>query len=345
MAADSRDEMIRLRGTIGASVSRRVFLGFAPARVLAALSFADVLDEDTGVGYQRRFNSGHSQDFRRYVQEDGSSTIPLTFNLRPTTDEGWKLIETDDGISILDVRPSAGKVMARVDCQHRLGYLGDLDVSLPFMCFIGLSVREEMEIFKVINGKAKGLSTSILDFHDASMSSGLWQDRPELYISLQLHSVAESPWCKQLDLGGRATSGLRRRASLRTMQKAVKRFLNQTKLYKMESGTTSAEVVISFWAALALVLPTEWNSPRAYLVNKGIGVYALMTIAADIYSESNGQTCDRKYFVGKLSEFLTLVDWGQNGPLKGLGGEGGVSAAVAIIRRARANRGLKVVNG
>jgi hypothetical protein len=80
-------------------------------------------------------------------------------------------------------------------------------------------------------------------------------------------------------------------------------------------------------------------------VNKGIGVYALMTIAADIYAESTGQPCDKKYFVGKLSEFLTLVDWGQNGPLKGLGGEGGVSAAVAIIRRARATRGLKVVNG
>ncbi|MCU1323842.1 MAG: hypothetical protein JWM43_3491 [Acidobacteriaceae bacterium] len=345
MAADLRTDSLKLSGTVGTSVRRRVFLGFAPARVLAALSFADVLDEDTGIGYQRRFNSGHSQDFRRYVQEDGSSTIPLTFNLRPTPDDGWKLTETDGGMSMLEVQPSAGKVMARVDCQHRLGYLGDLDVSLPFMCFIGLSVREEMEIFSVINSKAKGLSTSLLDFHDASLSSDLWKDRPELYISLQLNSAPESPWCKQLDLGGRATSGLKRRASLRTMQKAVKRFLNQTKLYKMESGTTAAEAVIAFWAALALVLPTEWNSPRAYLVNKGIGVYALMTIAADIYSESNGQICDRKYFVGKLSEFLTLVDWGQNGPLKGLGGEGGVSAAVAVIRRARATRGLKVVNG
>jgi DGQHR domain-containing protein len=345
MAADLKTDLIQLRGTIGVSVRRRVFVGFAPARILAALSFADVLDEDTGLGYQRRFNSGHSQDFRRYVQEDGSSTIPLTFNLRPSPDNGWKLTESEGEMSILEVHPSAGRVMARVDCQHRLGYLGDLDVSLPFMCFIGLSVREEMEIFSVINSKAKGLSTSLLDFHDASLSSDLWRDRPELYISLQLNSAPESPWCKQLDLGGRATSGLQRRASLRTMQKAVKRFLNQTKLYKMESGIAAAEVVIAFWAALALVLPTEWSSPRAFLVNKGIGVYALMTIAADIYAESTGQPCDKKYFVGKLSEFLTLVDWGQNGPLKGLGGEGGVSAAVAIIRRARATRGLKVVNG
>ena len=345
MTANLENALVRVAGSIGISVSRRVFLGFAPARVLASLSFADVLDEDTGIGYQRRFNSGHSQDFRRYVQDEGSATIPLTFNLRPSPDKGWTLTEGEGAQSILEVQPSAGKVMARVDCQHRLGYLGDLDVSLPFMCFIGLSVREEMEIFSVINSKAKGLSTSLLDFHDASLSTDLWRDRPELYISLQLNSAAESPWCKQLDLGGRATSGLQRRASLRTMQKAVKRFLNQTKLHKMESGVMPAEVVIAFWAALALVLPTEWNSPRAYLVNKGIGVYALMTIAADVYAEANGQNCDKKYFVGRLSEFLPLVDWSQNGPFKGLGGEGGVSAAVTLIRRARPTRGLKVVNG
>ena len=144
MAADLKTDLIQLRGTIGVSVRRRVFVGFAPARILAALSFADVLDEDTGLGYQRRFNSGHSQDFRRYVQEDGSSTIPLTFNLRPSPDNGWKLTESEGEMSTLEVHPSAGRVMARVDCQHRLGYLGDLDVSLPFMCFIGLSVREEM---------------------------------------------------------------------------------------------------------------------------------------------------------------------------------------------------------
>jgi hypothetical protein len=31
------------------------------------------------------------------------------------------------------------------------------------MCFLGLTEREEMEVFNVINSKAKGLSTSLLD--------------------------------------------------------------------------------------------------------------------------------------------------------------------------------------
>jgi DGQHR domain-containing protein len=328
----------------GVSAHRDVLLGFAPARLLASLSFADTLDEDTGRGYQRRFNAKHSLDFRKYIQEPNSSTIPLTFNLRPTQDKAWQINELARGGGvILAVKPEAGKVLVQVDCQHRLGYLSDVDVSLPFMSFIGLSIREEMEIFGVINSKAKGLSTSLLDFHDASLSADLGADRPELFVALQLSSNMESPWYKQLDLGGKATSGLMRRASLRTMQKAVKRFLNQTKILKVTTPETAAEIVIAYWAALALVLRDEWNSPRSFLINKGIGVYALMTIAADLYEESRGNLCDKKYFTTKLSEFLNDLDWSRNGPMKGLGGEGGVNTAVDLIRQHRSSRGLKVV--
>lgn len=39
-------------------------MGFAPANLLHSLSFADVLNEDTGEGYQRKFSRKHSLDFR-----------------------------------------------------------------------------------------------------------------------------------------------------------------------------------------------------------------------------------------------------------------------------------------
>ena len=57
--------------------------------------FADVLDEASGRGYQRRLNSRHSLDFRRYVQEPGSTTIPLTFNLRGNDGDDWRIVEKD----------------------------------------------------------------------------------------------------------------------------------------------------------------------------------------------------------------------------------------------------------
>ena len=48
---------------------RRLDSGDAGGSLLHRLSFADVLNEDTGQGYQRRFNAKHSQGFRRYIRE------------------------------------------------------------------------------------------------------------------------------------------------------------------------------------------------------------------------------------------------------------------------------------
>ena len=331
-------------GHIGASAGRKVLLGFAPARVLYSLSFADVLNEDSGQGYQRRFNPKHSLDFRMYTQQKNSSTIPLTFNLRPRSDGGWKIQKAPGPTAILQIKPEAGKVLTQVDCQHRLGYLNDVDLNLPFMCFIGLTEREEMEIFNVINSKAKGLSTSLLDFHDATLATDLASERPELFVALHLNNNSESPWYRQLDLGGTSTSGLMRRASLRTMQKAIKKFLSQTRVLRAHSPEVAAQIVLDFWSAIAIVLQEAWDSPRHHLINKGVGVYALMAVAGDLYTENLGQVCDKRYFVTKLAEFITELDWSSQGPLKGFGGEGGVSSVVALIRENRKNPQLRVVS-
>ena len=337
------EPLIEIPCEVGTSGHRAVILGFAPAKLLFAVSFADVLNEDTRQGYQRRFNEKHSLDFRKYIHEPNSTTIPLTFNLRPRSDNGWRLHEVGPGKAILQIEPTAGKVMVQVDCQHRLGFLDNVEISLPFMSFLNLDQHAEMEIFSVINSKAKGLNNSLLDFHAAAMATDLGKDRPELFVALQLNSNSESPWYQQLDLGGKSTSGLRRRASLRTMQKAIKKFLTQSRIMRSETPESAAETVISFWAAVATVLPDQWKSPRAFLINKGIGVYALMSIAADLYSESHGQPCDKRFYVAKLAEFLPDVDWRSAGPMKGLGGLGGVPSAVAMIRQARSKRALKVV--
>ncbi len=327
---------------IGNSAGRRVLLGFAPASLLHRLSFADILNEDTGQGYQRRFNAKHSQDFRRYIREPTAATLPLTFNLRPDCDGRWRLAEQDCGRAQLIIEKGAGKIMAQVDCQHRLGYLGDLDIPLPFMCFLGLDVAEEMEVFNIINSKAKGLSTSLLDFHDAQLSHDLAKERPEIFIALYLNSEATSPWHRQLDLGGTTTSGLGRRASLRTMQKAIKRFLSATRILDKHPPECAAAAVLGFWQAVSEILPEQWAMPRKHILNKGVGVYALMDIAADIYCEAGDNfRVDRRLFVNALLDFAGQVDWSSNGPLKGLGGEVGAREAAEYLRNIRRAARLK----
>lgn len=324
----------------GRSGDRRVLLGFSNASTLHAISFPDVLDERTGSGYQRRFNSGHSLDFRRYIREPGSTTIPLTFNLRARDDAAWTLAEGDDGSARLTIDPAAGPVMAQVDCQHRLGHLADLDTELPFMCFVGLTVEEEMAVFTVINRKAKGLSRSLLDFHDARLCEDLANDRPELFIALCLSNDPASPWHGQLDVGGNKVSGMTRKASLRTLQKAVRRFLNRSSILKQRTAEEAARVVMDFWIAVSVAMRDDWSRPRGSLLAKGVGVYALMDIAADMWRES-GAALTRELMVAQLSDLAGEVDWSSDGPFKGLGGEGGVTAAVALLRGIRVRQTVR----
>lgn len=324
----------------GRSLDRPVLLGFAPARVLHASSFADVLDEESGRGYQRRLNPRHSLDFRRYAQQEGSATIPLTFNLRGPEGRGWSIVDQGNGVR-LTMSPGA-RPLAQVDCQHRLGHLSDLDVLLPFMSFVGLDEREEMQIFGVINGKAKGLSSSLLDFHDAQLCADLASERPELLVALHLKNEHSSPWYNRLDLGGVRVSGLERRASLRTMQKAARILV---KRLQPRSAEDIARIAHDFWTAVALVIPEAFSNPRKSLVTKGVGVYALTELAADIVLEApDGLTCDRAYFASALTDFAPHVDWGNEGPLAGLGGEGGARRAADILRLSRQRHRLKVAN-
>src|SRR5205807_2729750 len=106
------ESLLSIECMLGRAAQRRVLIGFAPADLLHALSFADVLDEDTGRGYQRRFNSLHSLDFRKYIQKDNSTTIPLTFNLRPRDDGAWRIVERGSSRARLEISAPNVKVLS-----------------------------------------------------------------------------------------------------------------------------------------------------------------------------------------------------------------------------------------
>ena len=59
--------------------------------------------------------------------------------------------------------------------------------------------KEEMEVFNTINSKAKGLNTSLLDFHRTKLEEDLLENNPELFIATELNNSIDSPWYKQLD--------------------------------------------------------------------------------------------------------------------------------------------------
>lgn len=331
---------IEIYGHCGRCGDRDVFIGFAPASVLYKSSFPDLLDESTGNGYQRRFHREHSLEFKRYMQQPGASTIPLTFNIRPEHSPNWSLqpVGNHPSMSILRISAEAGPVMAQVDCQHRLGYLQDSPIQFAFMAYIGLSVTEEMEIFRVINGKAKGLSGSLLDFTEAKLTGhALSSVKPELFIALRLQDDPLSPWYQRLDMGGTSIVSPKRQASLRTMQKAVKRFLKEAHIPAEHISDLAPHIAMDFWKAVSIVASNEWKSPRSHMITKGVGVYSLMSLAGILVREAReaNRKCDLDYFIAKLSDFICLIDWTNQGTLQGYGGASGADAVLELMVQLR----------
>ena len=337
------NKTIKINVLQGKSGSHLCLIGFCDADTLYELSFVDVLDEDTKLGYQRPLNRAHSLDFKKYITLPGSSTPPLTFNLRPELSHNWSLTKSEAEV-VLEVNEGE-KVLSQVDCQHRIGFMAGQSVMLPFMTYVGLTIEEEMSVFNTINSKSKGLSGSLIDFHDTRLVSNIESTKPELVIALRLNDDERSPWFKQLDLGGQNTSGMQRRASLRTMQRAVKKFLSKSKILESMSLSETYTVILSAWSALSELLDIHWSNPRRNMLNKGIGVYSIMLLFAEMYRERDFLEATEwsKHFFIELADFVNDFDWSNSGPLKGLGGEAGVNEALEIIKEHRRKSKLKLV--
>lgn len=308
-----------------------VFMGFASAKLLRSVSFADVLDEETGDGYQRPPNKGHSLDFKKYIMRPQSSTIPLTFNLRNEFKRNWQVRRGKTGRAVLCIEKDT-KCLAQVDCQHRLGELHDVDVPLAFMSFIGLDLRAEMAQFVIINSKSKGLSSSLTDYHESNLLSDLASEAPHLFIARKLNEDPDSPWFKLIRYGGETTSGLKRKTSFRMMQKATLRFLSQTKRMGMGDVNAKYSMVCAFWRAVKELFPAEWADHRHHLITKGVGLHSLMRLLGDIIVADGPGNSSAEYFHGRIIGLTERIDWSANGPFANAGGQKGVQEVHAVLR-------------
>jgi DNA sulfur modification protein DndB len=315
-----------------------VILGSAPAKDLFKVSFADVLDESAQVGYQRPCDRQHAEDFRTYIETAGATTIPLTLNLRGSPGLGWCLEPPDlrEG-ELAELRlgiPSVPKdrVVARVDCQHRLEMMGESSVPLAFQCFLGLTPAEEMRVFNVINSKVKGLSPSLIDYHQ-SVLLDVVHEAADLYIAKRLNDDPDSVWHHGLKLGGAATQGAMRRMSLRGMRHSVALFLHHALVSDLPTQELY-QVVAAYWSAAVRTWPHAWHQARKHMLTKGIGVQGLSLLAADVvnFALREGDALTEATFelqFGRLKDF----DWSNTGPLRGLGGRSG--AREVHVRLAR----------
>lgn len=330
----SRKYDIFINGQLGTCGHLQTFLGFAPAYLLYSQSFADTLSEDTGIGYQRPRNVSHSRSFRQYIGQPETSTIPLTFNLRKPKSKDWqiKILDKNAGYAVLQMR-STSKPLAQVDCQHRIGELNDLDIPLAFMAFIGLDLRAEMALFTIINSKAKGLSSSLTDYHESNLLTNLSEDAPHLYIARRLNDDSNSPWYQQIRYGGETNSGLKRRSSFRMVQKTVHKFLREIDHIPLGVADDIYQLIAEYWWAIRQLFPKDWANPRKSLLTKGIGLYSLMRLLPELLSNTNPIPKSCNEYTKILAPLASSIDWASKGMFAGAGGQKGVAEVYQHLKK------------
>lgn len=324
---------ISINGIIGKCGNLEVFLGFARANILYSCSFADILNEDTGNGYQRPKNPTHSRSFRQYILQPGTSTIPLTFNLRPDLARYWSLKKEKTGSALLTIKLGRA-CLAQVDCQHRLGDMADTDIPFAFMSYIGLNLRTEMALFNIINSKAKGLSSSLTDFHQTRLIDELAQVAPHLLLAKRLNEDQKSPWYKMVRCGGESTSGNMRRTSFRMLQSTIRKAIRRMREIGITNIESQYQIILGYWQAIRKVFPNEWNNPRHSLLTKGIGLYSLMELLCDLVSVSEEAGLDEEWFVQKLQLLVPSVDWNSKGMFADAGGRKGAHQIYNVLKKA-----------
>jgi DGQHR domain-containing protein len=202
------------------------------------------------------------------------------------------------------------------------------------MSFIGLDLRAEMAQFVIINSKAKGLSSSLTDYHDSNLISDLATEAPHLFIARKLNEDPGSPWFKLIRYGGETTSGLKRRTSFRMMQKAISRFLFQTKGINLGKIDDIYAIVRDYWKAVQIVFQKEWSDHRHHLITKGVGLHSLTRLLADLITIGKHENYSVIFFKNRLVPLKGKIDWSSKGMFAHAGGQKGVQEVHLALRRA-----------
>lgn len=314
--------------TRGQAGSYPVLLGSAPLSLLHSVSFVDQFDMDSEVGVQRPLNKPHAKSFRQYIERvehgEKGTAPPLIFSLReePKIQNGTLLLAEKK------------KSMARVDCQHRMEFTGDLNVTMPFVIYMNLSKEEETEIFTTINDQQKGLTKSLVDSHTLFLSKAPREEAPHLAIAAQLNKDADSPWYGAVNTGGisKGSPGSKRKITLRTFQDANRVLISGPRCQNAEYDT-KYNTAKNFWQAVATVFSDAWTDSRKHLLTKGVGIAALGELGKWIIEDCLAKDDTSVAAMAQHLKRLEGFDWGtQTSILKLVGGQKGATAAAKMFK-------------
>jgi len=317
----------------------KVYRGFASVAELAEISKADIYDQQNNpTGTQRDLSSAHARDAYEYVRNHELGFWPevflcarkkdvVTFQAVSPECPDLGLLEVDQA-ALLNAHSIA---ISRVDGNHRLHYADGkengysrVENLISFCLAYGLTIEEEIQLFKDINQNQKPMNTSHLDGIEVRLTpeEELKRRNPELYIAQRLSRDTASPFHGRVFEGGKKPVGVD--IPLRGLRTGVDYMLSRsTQLPRLEDAEAQYRVIKNYFSAVKKWQPKAWKKPKEYIMLRGSGLWAICFIGAQVIDRSLLQDNFKPDHMVSILRSGKDWDWSKNGDFKGFSGRGG----------------------
>lgn len=337
-----------------------VYRGSVKASDLEPATWIDFYDEEVNpLGYQRPFNEGRSMDAARYAEEnnafwpesilairdnseieDEDDHVRFNFVTVSTESKFGELIVDYNGARTENLQGQIFKwrrAFSQVDCQHRLGKMGDSDRYVTVCIIPGINRFEEAVIFKTINDRQKKISTSLVDAI-IQLSQGKLE-APEVHWAFNMSRDVGSCFYKRVNMEGRNIAGEVYLVTLRTLRTSIsslasgKRYISNN-MNDMGSFDQFYILIRSYWNEVSRLWPTEFNDTRNYKLMTVPGLKGLVRYSRRIFRDALETGGNKTNLTGVVNRVGTgVMDWSSSGPLMFASGNAGARAVYELLVR------------
>lgn len=336
----------------------KVYRGSVKASDLEPATWIDFYDEEVNpLGYQRPFNEARSMNAARYAEEPDAfwpeSILAIrdntevedegdqvTFNFVPVS-AGSKLGELVVDYNAQRTETLQGQVFkwrrafSQVDCQHRLGKMGESDKYVTVCIIPGINRFEEAIIFKTINDTQKKISTSLVDAIIQLWESPL--QAPEVHWAFNLSRDVGSCFYKRVNMEGKNIAGQVYLVTLRTLRTSIsslangKRYISNN-MNDMASFDQFYILIRSYWNEIRTLWPTEFTDMRNYKLMTVPGLKGLARYSRKIFRDAFETGSNNTNLTGVVNQVgASVMDWRSSGPLMFASGNAGASAVYQLL--------------
>lgn len=243
------------------------------SKILRDIAFVSRRESTNREGYQRYLSKKRIKDVGEYIKKP-KATFPnsiivnfdrekVHFESSPDSSHGILVISREKGVAWI------------IDGQHRLlgfDYSEGKEFDLLVAAFLGLSLRDQATIFKIINSKQKGVSPSLIyDLIDLTKDAE-YQDERAHEIVKALNDDSDSPWLREIKMIGVGKGIISQAAFIGELKRLLK-----DPIFKEYPSGEQIKILKDYFGVFKELFPDAWVS-KSHVLCKTIGVAATLLI-------------------------------------------------------------------